>query len=84
MATLFSSKMSATSSESDVILDVILDKNLELVDRTYIILHVVDQERAERKRMCLGEVVLFQNPVDAQDAVPLSSASSELPSDQTE
>nr|ANS70939.1 late expression factor 10 [Lymantria dispar multiple nucleopolyhedrovirus] len=77
--------MSTPSSESDVaVLNSILDKNLELLNNTYIILHVVDKEHSERKRVCIGEIVSFQDPLDSQASVSLSSASSELPSDQTE
>ncbi|AKC91718.1 lef10 [Lambdina fiscellaria nucleopolyhedrovirus] len=83
--------MSIVCTNSDDILSVILNKNLELIDNTYIILYVVDgadgaradgNPRHKIQPMCLGEIGSFQtDQTPKNQSMSASSAASELQSD---
>ncbi|AXU41495.1 LEF-10 [Alphabaculovirus altermyunipunctae] len=71
--------MSSPFEPEDVI-SVILNNNLQLIDNTYIILYVVDNDSAIQT-MCIGEVGFVQADHVSQDSVSSSSVTSELSSD---
>ncbi|AGR56795.1 lef10 [Hemileuca sp. nucleopolyhedrovirus] len=73
--------MSSTSNDSDVICDIILKNNLELIDNTYIILNVVDNESRQVQTMCIGEIDSFQTYQEKKDSLSTASVTSELSTD---
>ncbi|AAL01733.1 late expression factor 10 [Spodoptera litura nucleopolyhedrovirus] len=81
----------STPSTSEDVLSAILENNLELVNNTYIILHVFDEEPGnvggdddhnKIQPMCIGEIGFVQTDHIQEESVSYSSASSELSSDQ--
>ncbi|AAR28827.1 lef-10 [Leucania separata nucleopolyhedrovirus] len=73
------SNMSSPFEPEDVT-SVILKNNLQLLDNTYIILHVVDDDR-KVQTMCIGEIGFVQTDHVPEESVSSSSVTSELSSD---
>ncbi|AGE89899.1 LEF-10 [Spodoptera littoralis nucleopolyhedrovirus] len=79
----------STPSASEDVLSAILENNLELVNNTYIILHVFDDndksgddDDDKIQPMCIGEIGFVQTDHIQEESVSYSSSTSELSSDQ--
>ncbi|AUV65380.1 LEF-10 [Alphabaculovirus myunipunctae] len=75
--------LESCSSIATNVIKSILENNLDLIDNSYLILNVVDNESGAIKSVCLGEIGSFQTDQTAKYAVSDSSVASELQSDET-